>query len=337
MSDRLADRRRLASLVAVVVGIALLVVSLVRISGDGGGDRLRLESDIAATATVTPRIHRFGDSLRARVTVVLDRRRLDPGLVRLETDFEPYRAVGATRVEREDVGDVTRLRYTVTLRCLVAGCLPRARERRQFEFPRSTVVYRRAATFGSQAEFVHVAWPPVEVVSHLSEQALEAARAADPRGRGDAPTGLTDADLVLLWRANPLDLPPVSYRVRPTVLAASLLTLALALALAGGALLWRQLPRPAPEAAAAPVEEDVPPIERALRVVDLALANGNVREQRRALELLARQLAREDEPSLAAEARALAWSESAPAREAATALGERVRSTLNGRRDGEHA
>ena len=337
MSDRLADRWRLASLVAAAVGVALLIVSLVRISGGGGGDRLRLESDIAATATVAPRVHRFGDSLRARVTVVLDRRRLDPGLVRLETDFEPYRAVRATRVEREDVGDVTRLRYTVTLRCLVAGCLPGARERRQFEFPRTTVVYRRAATFGSQAEFVYVSWPPVEVVSHLSEQALEAARAADPRGRGDAPTGLTDADLVLLWRANPLDLPPLSYRVRPTVLAALLLALALVLALAGGALLWTRAPRPAPVPPAAPVEDDMSPIERALRVVDGALANGNVREQRKALELLARQLAHQDQPSLAAEARALAWSESAPAREVATTLGERVRSTLNGRRDGERA
>ena len=336
MSDRLRSRL-LVGLAAAGVGILLLVVSLVRMTRDGGEAPLRPEGDIVATATLAPRLHRFGDALRAEVTVVLDRRRLDPRLVRLETDLEPYRAVGGTLVERDDAGDLTRLRYTMTLRCLVPACVPGLLERKRFEFRPVTVVYRRAETFGSQADFVHLTWPTVEVVSHLSEQAIETARSADPRGSGDLSRGLRAGDVSQLWRANPLDLPPVSYRVRPAVLASWLFAMALALALAGAALLARQAPRQVPVAAARPVEEEGTALERALRAVDGALTNGHVGEQRRALELLARELAREDEVALAAEARELAWSESAPPREAAATLSERVRSTLDGRRDGDPA
>jgi hypothetical protein len=330
------ERLRLAGLGALLLGLVLVVAAIVAVSGRGTTGSPLGDSDIVASASLVPRVHLFGDTVQARVRVVLDRRRLDPGLVRLETNFAPYVPVRRMRMERRDDGDLTELRYAIDLRCLRSRCLPdQGGERRAFFFQRVGVVYRRPAPVGSEEGFIGLPLPRVEVVSHLSPKAIAAVRAADPLG--DLSLGLTERDVVALWRANPLALPAVSYGVSPGALAAILLALSLGLLAGSGALAWTRVRSPAPVAPAEPEPVVLPPLGRALGALDAALANGHVADQRRALDLLAHELTTSGEEDLADDARELAWAEGAPPREQARTLVARVRRTLEGRSDGHLA
>jgi hypothetical protein len=132
-------------------------------------------------------------------------------------------------------------------------------------------------------------WPPVDVASRLGTFDLQEAR----------------------WRAD-LDPPAVTYRMSPGWLAAGLGGSALLLALGACLLGWRLLERrPEDEVEAGPVETR-PPLERALEQVGLVSPNGASPERRRALERLARELERVEQPALAARARRLAWARGNP-------------------------
>jgi hypothetical protein len=317
-------RRPLAAAVAaaVVVGLvaALAGPRLLEPAADVPGAALPGEQAIATRATLTPNVHLFGDPVEAQLQVAVDGRRIDPGTVSVEWEFEPYEPVGERRVERRDVGEVTVLTYSLTLRCLGPDCVPPVLpsdageqeggrgERHTFGFPAARVA------FSGDADPRTVRWPPLEVVSRINA-AEHAATAEEQQWTAQGPASPFAFGLV-----------PVapSYTVPPRIVAS--------LALAGAAVL---LLVPATAVAAAvrrrrrtPAERWalLPPRERARLLALWAAAKDDPAERRRVLELAAAELGGGGEETLAARARELAWSGGSPEAEAATGLAE----SLNG-------
>ena len=109
--------------------------------------------------------------------------------------------------------------------------------------------------------------------------------------------------------------PPLSYRVRPSLLRGILLALGLALIALAVAVAWPLLRRLVPEA-----HDDRTPLQRALDLVRGSLARAPA-DRRRALDLLARALGRE---RAAREALDLAWSRPEPEPERISRLADRL-------------
>jgi hypothetical protein len=242
----------------------------------GGGAHPR--TALTADATLTPRAHLFGDRVRARVTVALDPRRVDPRSVRIDASFKPFATVGNARVLRGP----TSVRLDATLLCLARVCAPGAPQRAR-AFPPARVRYRDRSGL---AHSVTTSWPPLLAASRLTP-----ADVLRPRIR------------VTSWA------PRSSAAVDPTLAGWALTACAAALlVVAGGALARRRRARPAP---AAWVPSEVPALESALESVK-RLADESDAARRSAIDRLARELERAGLSGLAPEARALAWSPAVP-------------------------
>jgi len=267
---------------------------------------------IAATASVKPSTHLFGDSILARFDVVFDPAEFDPDRLRVRLRFEPYEAVGGIHETRRRTGRLVHLRYEATLRCLHVGCLaPRAEtklggqeegraERHTVQFPPAAVL---EGAEGKGKLLLTRLFPPVQVVSRINT--------ADRGGF-----------------AASLEPPSSTYRIRPALLAG--------LALAGAALLllfplvlagrlahgrWR----------ATRVWRPLPPLERALTLVDWSARREDAGEERRkALEALAVVAEERGARPLAETTRALAWAAEPPAPGPTGEAGFEARRTLDG-------
>jgi hypothetical protein len=257
-------------------------------------------------AALEPSVHLFGDPIVARLDLLFDKRRVDPERITVDSVFEPFEQVGQERRERSEVGDVVRLRISFPLQCLTRTCAP-VGARREIQLPPVRVVY---VLTDARVRANDVAeWPPVDVASRLGAFDVQEAR----------------------WRAD-LEPPAVSYGMSPGWLGAVLWGSALALVLAAGLLGWRLFGgRPDADAELVPVETR-PPLERALEQLGLVSANGDAPARRRALERLARELERVEEPGLAARARRLAWSPQTPERPEVDRLARDVRGSVEGER-----
>lgn len=266
----------LAALVGLVVGLVLLAGS--------GDDSLRPPSAIDVTTDITPDAHVFGQQIVATVEALVDTSAIDPGSVRVRTDFSPYEIVGDRIVERRVSGGVALVTFRFPLQCLEEGC-DTSGARGVAEFETGRIVYRFQES--PNDAFGALDWPAFEVASRVSEE---------------------DVDLIR-WRAAETSLPEVTYRNDPTTLAALLLAVAAALT-AGAVLLARRLWwRPDETAALEPAGPTVTRLDRALALARDASLDGDVPLGRRALERVARELGAVNRPELAAEARALAWSQ----------------------------
>jgi hypothetical protein len=270
-----------AAATGVIVGVLLL--------GRGDDETAapsRFDQTIRITTSLEPRVHLFGDPVVAHVNLRFDKRRVRADRIFLDALFRPYEQTGPERRERRDVGDTVLMRVSYPIQCLARACSPGG-PRRQIRFPPVRVQYLlrdvRARATGT-AE-----WPPVDVASRLAAFDIQEAR----------------------WRAD-LDPPAVSYRAGPGWLAAGLGGSALLLAVAACLLAWRLLERRPEEEADAVMVETRPPLERALEHVNLLSANGATPERRRALERLARELDRVEQPTLAVRVRRLAWAPGSP-------------------------
>jgi hypothetical protein len=273
--------------------------------------------DFATQRSLTPPAHLFADPVEARFDVVVDRSKLDPDRVRIRVDFLPYRMVSGLRRSRDDFSGFTRLRYEATLRCLTVACIP-ARlasvlgdqegrgERRTFRFDPVVVIYDDPKT-GKPRQLRRVWWPPLDSISRLSPNAA-------PLPFGLAPGGEFQATLAPVLEPE--------YRVPPWLLAALLLAAAALLLVWPGVLLARWLRSRRPERSAG---TEVPPVERALRLVERARDRGDDEEQREALEALAVELEDNGSRPGATDVRRLAWSPEPPAREDVTSLVTAVR------------
>ena len=148
--------------------------------GGGGDDIAALPpgSFVAASGSLGPPIHLFGDTLTADVNVVVDRTKLDPDRVSLKTFFAPYEPIEKMEVGRREAGDLAEVRYRLRLRCLERACItstlgtiqnPGGSAPRTFRFQPAQVQYTdpgaekprllRAVRFG-----------PVESVTRINAQ-----------------------------------------------------------------------------------------------------------------------------------------------------------------------
>lgn len=286
---------------------------------------------IVVKASVSPDTHLFAEPIVARVDVVLDPTELDPDRIRVNLDFEPYELVGALEETRRAVGQLVRLRYTATLRCLHVGCIA-ARfqtvlgeqeagrpERHAIRFQPAEIVYERE---GGRAEvLLQRPFPTVEVVSRLNAAQVEEAQLESLGG--------TES-----YRAS-VEPPPPTYRMPPRLLAAVSLAAAFLLfsfpAVLAGRLVharWRASRRPRP----------LSPLERALVLVAWTARRADGDEDRRkALEALAVVAKGSGAESLAEATRALAWDRESPGGDQADELAAQARSTLAGGGNGRPA
>jgi len=328
----------LAGVLAILAGVTLAVLAVAGLTRNESRPAVLEQPGIVATATLSPRVLLFGDPLTARFDVVVDRRRVDPDFVQLRAFFDPFRQSAET-VARRDQGDLTKFEYTLTLQCLTISCLPSMTRKREFSLAVPRVVFRVPAKGGSYQATIGVDLPPVAITSRLDAEEVKAARELSPLRVLEGPTsGLVPEDAAVLVRDSSGHLPAASYRISPSLLVAILLALAALLTIAAGALVVRQLrrtgvvPPPAP-----PPPPPASALDHALGQLDLALANGKVGQQRKALELLAAELGHSGEAGLAQEARQLAWSDDSVARDEARSLVQTVRATVDGRDDGRSA
>jgi hypothetical protein len=264
---------------------------------------------VQARSVLSPQVVLFGDTVRARIELTVDRTRVDPDSLRARADFSPWELVAPPERARRDANDTSSVRFTFVLRCLTSSCVP-ASGSSQFDFPAAVVT-------DSAGGRLRVAWPRLVVNSRkVSSAQIRAARTP--------------------WQADLLSMPQVSYRIPPGLLFALLLAAGSVAALAGAGLALRALPRrrPEPEPLPVPVAPPLPPLERALTLLEApAVENGNA-DRRRALELVADALADRD-ARLAAVARGMAWSADKPSDAETSGLASQARAVLPLEKDGD--
>lgn len=318
-------RRALSILgLAALAGATVLVVALL-VWGRGGPDEsfeVPIPAEpapaIQASANLSPRPVAFGDTVSARVDVTLDKRRVDADSVRIATDFAPWSTTGEPQRTRREGETTTHIRSTWTLRCLASACLPPGQPLRLPLTP-ATITYD---TLGPQAGSGRLSarWPVLTVNTRLETSALR----PSAFGSGTSPFETP-------WRADMISMPPVSYRVDPETASIPLFAAAGAFALLGLALAYLGRPRRRPKPVPVPEEPParvVTPIEQALAMLEDAMAANGAADRRRALELVAAELAGRGSHDLARVARTLAWSRPSPALERTTPLAEEVRPAL---------
>jgi hypothetical protein len=305
-----------AGLAAAAAAGALAVVLFWDGGGTGPEPTVASPSGIDAYADLDPyRVH-FGDTVTARVEVTVDRSRVDPSSIRVNTDFSPWRQTGPPTVLRRDGKSTTYLATTYTLRCLESYCTTADESAVQnFRAARVTYSAPRGGTSSGVTHTLQAAWPGVLVTARYAPPS--ASRSTSPKETR--------------WQANLVSLPTATYRLSPWLIVALLLGGAvLLLAAAVGIALWSRprTPRAPAVASAAPARPVIPALEYALALLeDPARVNGSG-DQRRALELVADGLLHRGDRELGASARTLAWSRSVPRIEETTALARKARAAL---------
>jgi hypothetical protein len=313
-----------AATLAIVglVAVAVLAGAWLLLRDGGDGEIVAAGDDgIAAAATVTPVNHLFGDPITGRVEVLLDRDRFDPERVRVAADFSPYEQSEAIRRTRQDVGSVTRLVYTVPIRCLTQACFPQ-QVKQAYRFRPARVLYDDPERLGRPRLLARATWPRVEISSRLRESQIARLRGGEIST--DQPT------IELDWRADLTALREPTFRFSPVTGSWVLFAAAALLLLLAGLLVRGAVKAPLTRAERRLLR--MSPLERALLLVDRA-GGREAAEARLALDRLAAELPSE-EGGLDQEARQLAWSERDPGFEDASNLAARVRERLNGRRSG---
>jgi hypothetical protein len=301
-------------LVAALTAVAVVLLTDGRSGSGEAAERTEIDP-VAATGAFTPRVALFGDTLTARVDVVVDREFVDPEGVTVSWAPQPWALVARPVRSRRDSEGTTHLRTTYVLRCLTRPCVP-VRETEELDFAPARVSYPAAVGDGTRTLSVDVTWPTLVVHSRVGQ-------ADDRRDVLAAP-----------WRAELLSLPPVSYAVSPVAVLVLLLLGGTVLFALAGVLVYRAIPErePPPE----PEPEPVPVatlLEQALAYLEAPAAANGAPERRRALELVADEVEGWGEPDLARTARALAWSEHEPESELTKAFAAQLRSrmeSLNG-------
>jgi hypothetical protein len=313
-------RRLLApALVGLLAVAACVALGLLALRGDGGEGAVETKREASVRAIVQaslrPPVHRFGEPVTGRIELTLRRAELDPKTGGPSADFDPYTAIGPARRELHEFGALARLRFTVVVQCLKQACLPDA-QTGEFEFGSAAVGWRVPPPPGRKfrdlrldSRNARASWPTLRVTSWLTPEDVQAAR----------------------WRSTLGELPPPSYAVAPRWLAAGLLGAAVALVLLAAGLLVGPLRSVlARRAVGHAPDTESPPLERAIVLVEESRLNGDVPGRRVALETLARELRRDGERELAADAERLAWSPGAPPDGDVATLLAGVRSSLDG-------
>jgi hypothetical protein len=262
---------------------------------------------LQATASVSPAVRLFGEPVTARVSVLVDTKRVDPGRLRVAAKFDPFVPIGPPRELHAGSGRYVQTTWTWKLRCLTAECVPVSPPSDVFhDFGLRPVQVRGIGVNGKSEYRTHVFFPQVKVLSEVSprEQAYIKAHkriawlyqltpAAGDRYR--LPAGL------VFWLA----------------VALAGLCAAAAVVLAGR---WALRLR---TQSAADATVPAPYLERALALFFWANAHGDETLQRKALERVADELPL-DVVDLSEMARELAWSPETPEGDEVEAISERA-------------
>jgi hypothetical protein len=266
------------------------------------------EEPVVGSAFLEPEQHLFGDAVRARVELVVDGERVDPDSIEIGANFAPYRNLRPVEVSRSESGSITRLRYDYLIACLTARCLPNRSE--EVDLGGVAVEYTRRGSSAPDAATIE--WPPLRAAGRIDPRQLEQAA----------------------LRAELRDLPGPSYRVSPRAVALIALVLAALFAAAAAILVLRLLPLERLAARLGAMRADRrSDLERALALVRESSASGTTAEGRRALERLAVELRRSENPALARDASRLAWSQGRPVHAGVGSLSDEVQRLIseNGR------
>ena len=312
----MTQRPRLLFVLGLSAVGVITTLAIVAIAGLGGEDKLAGQAvpgqaAVTAKADVTPRTHLFGDTLVARLDIVVDRDAVAPALPRVVRSFAPY-SVERVTTARRDAGRFSQLRYTYRLRCLREACLSTS-GRARVRFDPVRVLYRSAA---GEARVVRASWPPVELYSRLASVPKQE-QSSQTSSRFNTP-------VMAPWRADLTALPAVSHRSSPTLIIALLLLAAGLLVLPACVLIYLALPWRASPSWESWLAQ-LPPIERALAVLERARTQGDATARRRALERLGMELRVRGADELAREALELAWTEATPTSEAILRLEQHIR------------
>jgi hypothetical protein len=291
----------------VLAGVAAVVLVLTL---RGGNATATPRQPISGETSLSRSAAMFADSVKATISLLIDRRRVDPERVGFNPRFRPYAVVGVPSVQRYDTGQLTHLKYTADLVCLTYECLPPGANRR-VQFSPAEIFYSRRS--GGSRRTLQLAWNPFTLAARTTEADLNN---ADPFQQPS-------------WRitTNPL---AVSYGISPGLLRGLLFALSGILflcALVGLVALFRAVRarvRHAPTT----------PLERAVVLVEQATQREDQPAKRKALELLSRELSHSGERDLALTARELAWAEPTPVPSATQPLTVDVRRMIAERSNG---
>jgi hypothetical protein len=295
----------------IFVAAGAFVVLLLALAGlvawnawsEGGGPGLG-EEPIVGSVFLEPEQHLFGDAVRARLELVVDGDRVDPGSIEVGANFAPYRQLRPVEVTRSESGTLTRIRYDYLLGCLVARCLPQGSGR--VELGGVALNYTRRGS--PVADAASIDWPPLRAAGRIEPNELENAA----------------------LRAELRNLPEPSYRVSPRTVEVVALILAVLFAAGAAILILRLLPLDRLAARlGARWEDKRSPLEQALALVRESSASGSTEEGRRALERLAVELRRVRNPVLAQDASRLAWSRRSPADTGVEPLSDDVQQVIS--------
>ena len=305
----------------VALGLGLVLVAAVSallvgyVIWDRGDSERPVETEeiqpLAATGALSPRIALFGDTITARVDVVIDREVVDPEHVTVVWSPSPWTQVRAPQREVRIAGQTAYLSTSYALRCLTSPCVP-IRETEQFQLRPARVTYEAPVEETPSRLSVDVAWPVLVVHTRIT----------------NADVSQRDA-LAAPWRADFVSLPLVSYRAAPGLVLGLVLALAAILIAVAALVTYRIWPRREP-----PPEPEPPPrpvatlLEQALALLEAPAAANGAADRRRALELVADEVERWGDAGLAQTARALAWSEHAPEGEATHVFAARLRQRM---------
>jgi hypothetical protein len=320
------SRLRWLALSGLLAAVAAVIAAAV-LSGGSGSSAPRAIADgrpLAATASVSPQSHLFGERVHVRIDAVVDNARLDPDRIVLETGWSPYQPAVPPVRTRKDVGRFTRLHWAFELYCVVLDCAPQAGSIRRTAFEATTVRYRGKTLRGAPPSRVIISWPSISAVSRLDPIDLE--RRAIIRRTGA--NQQLRATLEVPWRRSSANLVPATYRTRPETIFWTGIAGAFLLVAAAGLLLRPYLPDLGRR------HVGPSPLERALAAVEHVRAGGDLAAERKALELLAAELRRSGEGDLAWTASELAWSEPVPEPDLTGALTIDVRDAIAARRNG---
>jgi hypothetical protein len=296
----------------VAAATALAVVLVIGLGGGKSQAPPSLGSQrIQATTALTPRAVLFGDTVTARVDVTFDRTQFNPDDLAVTASFAPWAKVGAPNVHRQDAGSITYLRTTYVLRCLAIPCIP-THGATSYQFKPARVVYQRPVGDTTERLAIDAQWPALVLHSRLDD------------------SGPVQRDVLAApWRADAISLPAVSYRVSPGWLIAVLVAAGVVLVAVAAALAYRVRPRRAapPPPSPPPPPPRLAPLEQALALLETPEVDGDdgIAERRRALELVADEVATWPDAVLERDARRLAWSEEDPAHDAMYELAASVR------------
>lgn len=261
-----------------------------------------------ATASVSPPVALFGNSVSARVSVIADTKRVDPATLRVKADFAPYEPAGPPRETQTGSGRYVRTTWTWKLRCLIAECAPVAPPSdvfHDFQFPPAQV---RGLGLDGKSEFsAHPFFPQIKVLSEVS-----------PREKV-----FIEAHKRVLWLYQLAPAAGDAYRLSPGLVFWLAVVIAGLCGAAALFLLGRWAIRLRKPAVATEPAFTGSYLERALALFFWANEHGDETLQRKALERVADELPL-DVVDLSEIARELAWSPETPEGDEVEAISERA-------------